>query len=234
MSAIITIENLSVDYGDFRALDKINLTIEQNDFLAIIGPNGSGKSTLIKAIVGLIKPNEGKVLLSANQKIGYLPQKASVLDQRFPASVEEIVLSGFREKNRTNAKRRLEFVLELLRIADIRQRKIGQLSGGQQQRTILARALINEPTILILDEPTGALDPSSRNCFYETICDMNRKEGTAIIMVSHDSHDIENCAKKIAFIDQTLKFYGNFEEFKKHDDEQKHYFSHKHEGNCKC
>jgi zinc transport system ATP-binding protein len=99
----------------------------------------------------------------------------------------------------------------------------------------LARALINEPAILILDEPTGALDPASRDCFYKTICDMNREIGTTIIMVSHDSNDIENCAKKIVFIDRTLKFFGDFSEFKKYDEEsEKHYFNHKHESECKC
>ena len=242
MSAVITIENLAVNYGDFRALHDINLKIESGNFWAVIGPNGGGKSTLIKAIVGLVKPVEGKIILENSLKIGYLPQKTSVLDPRFPASVEEIVLSGFREKNKASAKKRLGFVLELLGIADIRNRKIGLLSGGQQQRTILARALINEPTILVLDEPTGALDPSSRDCFYKTICDMNHKFGTTIIMVSHDSHDIEHCSKKIAFIDQTLKFHGNIADFKNNEiSEEKHYFNHNHDHskhthgeNCKC
>lgn len=235
MSAIISIENLAVNYGDFRALHDINFKIEDGDFLAVIGPNGGGKSTLIKAIVGLIKPVEGNIIVENSAKIGYLPQKTSVLDPRFPASVEEIVLSGFRQKSKAKAKKCLEYVLELLQITDIRNRKIGELSGGQQQRTILARALINEPTILVLDEPTGALDPSSRDCFYKTICDMNRINKTTIIMVSHDSHDIENSAKKIAFIDQTLKFYGDFTEFRKYDSsKQEHYFNHNHGKNCKC
>lgn len=233
MSAVITIENLAVNYGDFRALHNISITINSGNFLAVIGPNGGGKSTLVKAMVGLVKPVEGRITIhNTNEIVGYLPQKTSVLDPRFPASVEEIVLSGFRRKSRTAARQRLEFVLDLLDIADIRARKIGQLSGGQQQRAILARALINEPKILVLDEPTGALDPTSRDCFYKTICDMNHKFDTTVIMVSHDSHDIENCAKEIAFIDQTLKFYGKIADFK--HDAHEHYLNHGHKSECQC
>jgi zinc transport system ATP-binding protein len=225
MSAIITIEDLAVNYGDFRALHNITLTINRSDFFAVIGPNGSGKSTLIKAIVGLVNAVEGKINIEKTEKIGYLPQKTETLDPRFPANVEEIALSGFRGRNKKYAKKRLEAVLDLLRITDIRDRKIGQISGGQQQRAILARALINEPSILVLDEPTGALDPSSRECFYNTISDMNKK-GVTIIMVSHDSRDIEKYAQKIAFIDRTLKFCGNFADF--NIDAHKHYFNHNH------
>jgi zinc transport system ATP-binding protein len=113
--------------------------------------------------------------------------------------------------------------LDLLEISDISKRKIGQLSGGQQQRAILARALINSPTILILDEPTGALDPSSRSCFYNTIKEMN-KNGATVIMVSHDFHDIEKYVKTIALIDRTLLSYGNLQDFLA--SEAKHYFKH--------
>jgi zinc transport system ATP-binding protein len=226
MSAIITIKNLSVNYGYHCALQNISLSIERGDFLAIIGRNGSGKSTLVKTIVRLIKPTEGSVVFHNPQDIiGYLPQKTSALDPRFPASVEEIVLSGIGGKTDKTAKEKLNAVLDLLKISDIRKRKIGQLSGGQQQRAILARALINSPTILILDEPTGALDPLSSECFYETIRDMNKENDTTIIMVSHDFHDMENYAKTIAFIDTTLKFHGDWKGFSLSGTQ--HYFNHK-------
>jgi zinc transport system ATP-binding protein len=224
----VTIKKLSVNYGDIQALRDISFAIESGDFLALIGPNGSGKSTLVKAIVGLINPTSGEIIKhNPNEKIGYLPQKTSLIDTRFPASLEEIVLSGFREKNRKNIKERLDFVLDLLRISDLRKRRIGQLSGGQQQRAILARALIGEPSILVLDEPTGALDPSSRDCFYQTILNFNKDGGTTIIMVSHDFHDCQNYAKTLAFIDTELKYHGKFENFG--FDKHKHYFHHKQE-----
>ncbi|MCL1945560.1 MAG: metal ABC transporter ATP-binding protein [Chitinivibrionia bacterium] len=226
MSAIITVENLTINYGDYCALQNISFSVEKGDFLAVVGQNGSGKTTLVKAIVRLVKPTSGSVIFHNSQDIiGYLPQKTTSLDPRFPASVEEIVISGIRTKDKMLAKKKLREVLDLLEISDISKRKIGQLSGGQQQRAILARALINSPTILILDEPTGALDPSSRSCFYNTIKEMN-KNGATVIMVSHDFHDIEKYVKTIALIDRTLLSYGNLQDFLA--SEAKHYFKHAH------
>jgi len=227
MPAAITIKNLTVNYGDFRALRDVSLTIERGDFLAVIGPNGSGKSTLVKTVVGLMKPSAGEVIKhNSDEKTGYLPQKTTLLDPRFPASLEEIVLSGYREKTRGLEKQSLDSVLELLQISNLRKRKIGELSGGQQQRAMLARALIGKPSILVLDEPTGALDPSSRDCFYNTILRFNRDSGTTIIMVSHDWHDCENYAKTLAYIDGELKYCGNFQNF--NADARNHYFYHAH------
>ena len=227
MSAIITIEDLTVNYGDYCALQDISFSIERGDFLAVVGQNGSGKSTLVKAIVRLVKPVKGSVVFHNPQDvIGYLPQKTAALDPRFPASVEEIVLSGIGKRNDKNTKEKLNDVLDLLKISDIAKRKIGQLSGGQQQRAILARAMINSPTILILDEPTGALDPSSRSCFYNTIQEMNKEKGATIIMVSHDFHDMEKYVKTIALIDRELLSYEKIQDFL--NSETKHYFNHKH------
>ena len=228
MSKIISVENVSVNYGDLCALKDVSFDVEKGDFLAVVGQNGSGKSTLIKTIVRLIKPSQGRIALAnPNDIIGYLPQKSASNDPRFPANVEEVVSSGFRGGKDKESKRKLDNVLGLLEISDIRTRRIGQLSGGQQQRALLARALISDPAILVLDEPTGALDPSSRGCFYKTILEMNKKNGTTIIMVSHDFHDIENYVKTIAFIDTKILFYGDLDVFL--SSVQHHYFNHKHE-----
>jgi zinc transport system ATP-binding protein len=222
---IISVENVCVNYGELCALRNVSFDVERGDFLAIVGQNGSGKSTLIKTIVGLIKPSQGKITLAnPNDIIGYLPQKSASHDPRFPANIEEVVFSGFRDRKDKDAKIKLDNVLELLEISDIRTRRIGQLSGGQQQRALLARALISQPQVLVLDEPTGALDPSSRVCFYKTILEMNEKNGTTIIMVSHDFHDIENYVKTIAFIDTEIIFYGKLNDFL--SNEQHHYFNH--------
>ena len=228
MSKIISVENVSVNYGDLCALKDVSFDVEKGDFLAVVGQNGSGKSTLIKTIVRLIKPSQGRIVLAnSNDIIGYLPQKSVSNDPRFPANVEEVVSSGLRGGKDKESKRKLDNVLGLLEISDIRTRRIGQLSGGQQQRALLARALINDPAILVLDEPTGALDPSSRVCFYKTILEMNKENGTTIIMVSHDFHDIENYVKTIAFIDAKILFYGDLDVFL--SSVQHHYFNHKHE-----
>jgi zinc transport system ATP-binding protein len=225
MPAAITVEDVTINYGDYCALQNISFSVERGDFLAIVGQNGSGKTTLVKAIVRLVKPAAGSIVFHNPQDIiGYLPQKTTALDPRFPASVEEIVISGIRAKDNRHAKEKLIEVLELLEISALAKRKIGQLSGGQQQRAILARALINSPTVLILDEPTGALDPSSRKCFYNTIREMN-DNGATVIMVSHDFHDMEKYVKTIAFIDRELLFYGKSQDFL--EDGAKHYFKHK-------
>ena len=228
MSAVITVENLSVNYGDHCALQNISFSVGRGDFLAVVGQNGSGKTTLIKTIARLIKPQSGKVVFhNDGEIIGYLPQKTSTLDPRFPANVEEIVVSGLHRANDKRAKEKLNAVLDMLGISQIRKRKIGQLSGGQQQRAILARALIDSPTILILDEPTGALDPSSRSCFYGTIKKMNEEFSTTVIMVSHDFHEIRNYVKTVALIDRVLLSYTKSEDFL--SGEATHYFKHEHE-----
>ena len=227
MPAAITLKDVTINYGDYCALQNISFSVERGDFLAVVGQNGSGKTTLVKAIVRLVKPAAGNIVFHNPQDIiGYLPQKTTSLDPRFPASVEEIVISGIRAKDKRQAKEKLIEVLDLLEISAIAKRKIGQLSGGQQQRAILARALINSPTVLILDEPTGALDPSSRRCFYNTIREMNGN-GATVIMVSHDFHDMEKYVKTIAFIDRELLFYGKSQDFL--EEGAKHYFKHKRE-----
>jgi len=220
----ITVENLTVNYGDYCALQDISFDVSRGDFLAVVGQNGSGKTTLIKTIAQLIKPQKGRVIFhNPDDIIGYLPQKTSTLDTRFPANVEEIVLSGLRCSKDKNTPKKLNDALDLLKISDIRKRKIGQLSGGQQQRAILARALISSPTILILDEPTGALDPSSRDCFYDTIKKMNEEFSTTVIMVSHDFHDIKDYAKTVMLVDRVLLSYEKSQDFLSGD--EKCYFN---------
>lgn len=238
--SLIDVKNLAVNYGDFRALHDVSFSLEAGDFLAVVGPNGSGKSTLIKAISGLIKPNEG--LISKSNKlthIGYLPQKSTYADPRFPATVNEIVASGLLGNKKfprfisKNDYQSVDKALKLLKIDDLKNKRIGHLSGGQQQRALLARALVSNPSILILDEPTGALDPTSRDCFYSTLKEMNEEHSVTIIIVSHDSHEIGNFAKSILFLDRQVLYFGNFKGFS--ESSVAHYFHHSHdEENPKC
>ena len=233
---LIEVKDLAVNYGDFRALDSINFTVSSGDFLAVVGPNGSGKSTLIKTVVGLLSPVEGVITAHKvggdDLKVGYLPQKSTYADPRFPATVEEIVGTGLigqksfpRKFTKVDSDKVTES-LKLLQIEDLRKRQIGRISGGQQQRALLARALVSNPSVLVLDEPTGALDPSSRNCFYTTLKEMNENHGVTIIIVSHDTHEIADFANRLLYLDREVKYFGDFEKFAETD--MGHYFNHEH------
>lgn len=232
--SLIKVENLAVNYGDFRALHDVSFALEKGDFLAVVGPNGSGKSTLIHTLLELKKQSEGTITFAAQKPaIGYLPQKSFHADPRFPATVEEVVASGllgkktFPKRMQESDEKLVTDALCLLRIKEIRKRKIGSLSGGQQQRTLLARALVSNPDILILDEPTGALDPTSRDCFYTTLREMNNDHDVTIIIVSHDTHGISEFANKLLFLDQTSLYFGDFAHFTEAN--MHHYFNHDHE-----
>jgi zinc transport system ATP-binding protein len=222
----ITIENLSVRYHEIEALGDISLKIEAGDYVGIVGPNGSGKTTLIKALLGLI-PFQGLVNFQGKSfseftkcgHIGYLPQKMSFLDQRFPATAKEIVLSGvycckkFPKILKASDHEAALEAMNILGISGLRDRSIGRLSGGQQQRVLLARALAHSPDILILDEPTVALDPQSREAFYATVEKLNKEKHVTVLLVSHDIGSVGKYASKLLYLDRQVIFYGSFEEF---------------------
>ena len=241
--SMISVNDLCVRYGNFEVLHNISFTLESGDFLALVGPNGSGKSTLVKTLIGLLKPTSGSICFNGKRTgknsstIGYLPQKLSFSDPRFPATVEEVVASGllmiksFPKRIVKADYAKIDRALKRLKIENLRTRQVGRISGGQQQRTLLARALVSDPDLLVLDEPTGALDPRSRECFFRTLGDLNRKNGVTILIVSHDSHTISEFASSILFLDREVLFWGSFGEFRA-SPSLKHYFGHQHDGGC--
>lgn len=191
-------------------LKDINLKIQKGEFAAIVGPNGSGKTTLLNIIAGILKPTSGKVLifgkseLSAEdrKKISYVPQKVTSFNQSFPMNVLEAVLLGLSPKKRffesfsdQDAKKAVE-ILKKLEIENLKDRLIGHLSGGQQQRVFLARALISNPEILILDEPTVGIDTKSEELLFDILGE-KKKEGTTILMVTHDVYAVTHHADTI-------------------------------------
>jgi len=214
---VINVDNLTFCYNDLEAITNISFTVKKGDYLGIAGPNGSGKSTLIKNILGILKPQKGNInifgqsLIFFHQwdRIGYLPQRISSLNNHFPGTVEEIVQLGIKKRN-TIA---LKHTLEMMRIAHLADRLIGELSYGEQQRTILARALISQPDLLIFDEPTTALDPETREIFYSLTGEMNRTYDTTIILVTHDTGIIGKYARNLLYLDKKVIFYGTFEDF---------------------
>lgn len=225
---LVEARGLSVRYGNYEALSGVDLDVAAGDFLAVVGPNGSGKSTLVRAILGLVPASSGTVRIGGfppteatrRRSIGYLPQKSSYADPRFPATVREVVASGLR-RGAAGGKASVQEVLDLLRVADLSELRIGTLSGGQQQRAHLARALVGGPELLILDEPTGALDPESRECFYATLNDINER-GVAVLIVSHDLVAVSRAARTVLYLDRVALYSGSLAGFQARAPE--HYF----------
>lgn len=224
---VVTTQNLCCAYRGKRVLEDVSLSIRRGDYVGIVGPNGSGKSTLVRSLIGLCAISEGNAALFGVpagrfkewHKIGYLPQSLQHLPPLFPATVAEIVglglvtLKRFPRRMTSTDKIKVDKVLGFLDICDIKSKQIGELSGGQQQRVLLARALVNDPELLILDEPTAALDPETRERFYSLIANLNRDRGVTVLLVTHDSGAIGRHASKMLYLDNRLLFFGSFEEF---------------------
>lgn len=215
---IIGIENLSFSYGGIEILRDISFAVQKGDYLGIVGPNGSGKSTLIKNILGILQPGQGRIYLFGQllasfrqwPKIGYLPQRLSALNVYFPSTVEEIVrLGAGSDRNSQNLNR----ILGQMGIEHLSSRLIGELSYGEQQRTMLARALAGRPELLILDEPTTALDPETRETFYSLTRELNRNQQTTILLITHDIGAIGMYARQLLYLDKKVIFSGTFEDF---------------------
>lgn len=219
--ALITLKDVTIAFEGVVAVNGANLSIEKGDYLVIVGENGSGKSTIIRAILGLVRPQKGRVSygdgLKKNQ-IGYLPQQ-TIAQRDFPASVEEVVLSGCiaRMGQRifiSPAQKQLaEEKMRLLDIDRIRKQSYRTLSGGQQQRVLLARALCATDSILLLDEPVTGLDPEATAEFYSIVRKLNREYGVAIVMVSHDLHGSMRDASKVLVMNHGVDFLGTVTDY---------------------
>jgi zinc transport system ATP-binding protein len=215
---IISVEKLNFCYNGIEVLQDISFTVQQGDYLGVAGPNGSGKSTLIKNILGILLPRQGNIYLFGQplaafrewNKIGYLPQRLAVLNTHFPGTVREIVQLGVRRKGNIQD---IKQVLRMMDIEHLSSRLIGELSYGEQQRTMLARALAGRPELLIFDEPTTALDPQTRDNFYLLTQDLNRNQGTTIILITHDTGVLGNYARHLLYLDKKVVFAGSFEDF---------------------
>ena len=212
MESIISLRNVTVRYDDYVAIDSANLEIFADDFICIIGPNGGGKTTLIKAILGTL-PHSGEVILSptlfnGNKRlIGYLPQQ-STFDRSFPISILEVVMSGLQSERGFTAKyshaerEKAMQLLEKVGLKSVAERQIGEVSGGQMQRALLCRAVISEPKLLILDEPTNFIDKQFESELYNILQQLNQR--MAIVMVSHEVNNISPAVKSIVCVNRTL------------------------------
>ncbi|QJB55171.1 metal ABC transporter ATP-binding protein [Pseudodesulfovibrio sp. zrk46] len=220
VNPVIEVKDVSFSYGDLSILENVSLTVEHGDYLAVLGPNGGGKSTLLKLILGLIKPTSGTVLVLGEPaghtggRIGYLPQHTHV-STSFPVSVLEAVhmgsvrpgLGGSAGLARTSqeldkARKALERV-DMLQYAD---RSLSGLSGGQKQRVFIARALVSDPELLLLDEPTASVDSASRNSLFSLLVELNKD--MTVLMVSHDISALASGVKSVACVNRDLHFHA--------------------------
>jgi len=227
MSVVISVEGLSVRYNSLEVLRDISLSVNTGDYVALVGPNGSGKTTLIKTILGLVEPSKGSVSLFKSipsifqdwHKIGYIPQRLTSSNPYFPAFVKEIVAMGLlpNKKFPRMIKKAdspiVDNALSMLGILHLKNKHIGELSVGQQQRVLIARALINKPELLILDEPTVAIDPEMMERFFNILHELNRDKNTTIILVTHDIGSVGRYASRLLYLDKRVVFFGTFKDF---------------------
>lgn len=219
---MIELRNITFAYERQKVLDGIHLSLMQGEFLGLVGPNGSGKSTLVKCMLGLLQPDEGEVYylgqplkkFSGNLEIGYVSQKANHFNHGFPATVAEIVATGLFGKmglfRRMGKKEwaRVNEAIELVGLASYAQRSMGQLSGGQQQRALIARALVAEPKLLILDEPTVGIDAEGAARFYRLMDQLHREKGLTMLLVTHEIEHVISFLDRVACLNRQLHFLG--------------------------
>ncbi|MFH1141706.1 MAG: metal ABC transporter ATP-binding protein, partial [Chloroflexota bacterium] len=222
-TSLVSFEDVTFSYGPTTAVEHISFSVERGDFVALIGPNGSGKTTLLKLALGLERPQHGRVLHFGQEidqfkewhRIGYVPQQASAFKVRFPATVGEVVSYGeYRGFDPLALFRRgispaAEQVLHTVDMWGLRQRLVSELSVGQQQRLLIARALVHQPALLMLDEPIAGVDVVGQEQFYSLLRQLSRDQGTTILLVSHDVGVVIHEANKVACVNRTLVFHGN-------------------------
>lgn len=212
---VVNIDNVSYRFNSALVLENISFTVDKGDFIGIIGPNGAGKTTLFRSMLGLLEDYQGRITFFGEdirknrnilQKIGYIPQKNST-DQGFPATVEEIVSLGI--TSRRPSKNKINHAIETVGLFDQKTKRIGELSGGQQQRVLIAKALANEPELLILDEPVTGIDLKTQNKFYVLLKKLNEENKITIIWASHDLDAVKKLANKIACVNRRIFFHGD-------------------------
>jgi zinc transport system ATP-binding protein len=221
---IIEVKDVTFGYHQQAVLEKIHFTLRSGDYAVLIGPNGSGKSTLVKLMLGLLSIQEGEIVRSFDsetpQPIGYVSQRASRVPIDFPATVREVVTSGLsgslglfrwpekRERNQVTQ------AIEQVGLTDVADRHIGRLSGGQQQRAFIARALVGQPQLLILDEPTVGVDIQVKNQFYQLLVQLHQaRKGMTILLVTHELEEVIEQADRFLCLNRRLYFEGGREQF---------------------
>ena len=208
--------NISKAFGDLQVLKDVSFWIPEGEFLCLVGPNGAGKSTLLKIILGLLEPDTGHVRVHGKEEInsrtvGYVPQRKH-FHPSFPARVEELIAANLRGtwpvRIRPAEKEKVEAVLERVGAADLWGKAITDLSGGEMQRVFLARALVTEPTLLILDEPEAGVDVMGRRELIDMLYEVSCSDVLAAILVSHHPETIARTAERVLYLDRRVIAWG--------------------------
>src|SRR3954470_21654300 len=205
MTALISFDHATLGYGRHVVLSDISFSIPAGDFLGLVGPNGAGKTTILRAILGTLTPLSGTVSKATGMRFGYVPQRDSV-DYNFPLKVVDVVMMGRYDRiglaRRPTAKDRdrAYLAMEHVGMADLADRPLNALSGGQKQRTLIARALVGEPTVLVLDEPTNGMDLVSTTQILGLARELHERDNLTVLMVSHALNEVANYVERIALV----------------------------------
>jgi len=218
MSVLVQVNHLSVQFGDYQILSDIHLSIAENSFMAIVGPNGAGKSTFIKVLLGLVLPSGGEVSILGHpprevppEIVGYVPQMKT-MDRSFPAVAIELVLTGITRRwpwrLRKAEQSRALVALEQVGASHLAQRPLGRLSGGELQRVCLARSIVRQPRLVILDEPATGIDRVGEADMYRMLEAYQKNNGAPLIMLTHDWHAATHHADQVLLLNRRQISYG--------------------------
>lgn len=210
MSSLISLEKISVSFGQRAVLSNVSLALAPGRILTLLGPNGAGKSTLVRVVLGLIKPTKGSVIRHERLRIGYVPQKIH-LDATLPLTVERFMLlrGGVKRADILPALKRVQ-------AGQLVNAPLQKLSGGEMQRVLLARALLNQPQLLVLDEPTQGVDVNGQVALYDLIDQLRRELNCGVLMVSHDLHLVMAKTDEVLCLNQHICCSGTPEAVSQH------------------
>src|SRR5690625_4252946 len=232
---IVHVKDVSFRYEEMKVLENISFSVNKGSFVGLVGPNGSGKTTLIKLLLGIEKLQKGSIELFGRPiqkfknsgEISFVSQKSNSFNRGFPATVKEVVSMGIIKGGKSllrDKKQELEKVqqaLEEVGMLEYINRNIGELSGGQQQRVFIARAIVNEPELLILDEPTVGIDTENVQQFYQLLLRLNKELSMTLILVSHDTAAITTHVNDLLCLNKTIFYHGNPAEYENMSDEER-------------